>query len=87
MQVVTPNPFTSGAAKWNLLAGYGEQRTLGFLQKLIKDHVKVQPKSGREALQTFTSGTGDVLLSYENEAITAQKKGQDVDYMIPTRRS
>ena len=83
VQVVTPNPFTSGAAKWNLLAGYGKQKDLGYLQKLIKDHVKVQPKSGREALQTFTSGTGDVLLSYENEAITAQKKGQDVDYTIP----
>jgi sulfate/thiosulfate-binding protein len=83
VQVVTPNPFTSGAAKWNLLAGYGKQRDLGYLQKLIKGHVKVQPKSGREALQTFTSGTGDVLLSYENEAITAQKKGQDVDYTIP----
>ena len=82
-EVVTPNPFTSGAAKWNLLAGYGKQGDVGYLQKLIKDHVKVQPKSGREALQTFTSGTGDVLLSYENEAITAQKKGQDVDYTIP----
>ena len=49
----------------------------------LTQHVKVQPKSGREALQTFTSGTGDVLLSYENEAITAQKKGQSVDYVIP----
>ena len=83
VEVVTPNPFTSGAAKWNLLAGYGKQGDVGYLQKLIKDHVKVQPKSGREALQTFTSGTGDVLLSYENEAVTAQKKGQDVDYTIP----
>jgi sulfate/thiosulfate-binding protein len=83
VQVVTPNPFTSGAAKWNLLAGYGKQGDIGYLEKLIKGHVKVQPKSGREALQTFTSGTGDVLLSYENEAITAQKKGQDVDYTIP----
>jgi hypothetical protein len=38
---------------------------------------------GREALQNFTSGTGDVLISYENEAITARKKGQKVDYVIP----
>ena len=83
VKVVTPNPFTSGAAKWNLLAGYGKQRDIGYLRKLITQHVDVQPKSGREALQTFDGGTGDVLLSYENEAITAQKKGQDVDYVIP----
>ena len=53
------------------------------MAELIKDHVKVQDKSGREALQNFTSGNGDVLLSYEYEATTAQKKGQDVDYVVP----
>jgi sulfate/thiosulfate transport system substrate-binding protein len=87
VQVLTPNPFTSGAAKWNILAAYGAKgggsTGLGFVQELLTKHVKVQDKSGREALQDFTSGNGDVLLSYENEAITAQKKGQDVDYVIP----
>ena len=82
VQVVTPNPFTSGAAKWNLLGAYAHGG-LGYVEKLIKDHVPVQPKSGREALQTFTSGEGDVLLSYEYEAVTAQKKGEDVDVVIP----
>jgi sulfate transport system substrate-binding protein len=82
IQVVTPNPFTSGAAKWNLLAAVGA-KGLPYVDKLLTQHVKVQPKSGREALQTFTQGQGDVLISYENEAITAQKKGQDVDYVIP----
>ena len=82
VQVVTPNPFKSGAAKWNLLAAYGA-KGLGYVRTLLTQHVKVQPKSGREALQTFTEGQGDVLLSYENEAITARKKGQDVDYVIP----
>ena len=53
------------------------------MQKLITEHVEVQPKSGREALQTFTGGKGDVLISYEYEATTAQKKGQSVDYVIP----
>jgi sulfate transport system substrate-binding protein len=89
--VLTPNPFTSGAAKWNLLAGYGAkseggknpQAGLDYLRELITKHVKVQDKSGREALQTFTSGTGDVLLSYEYEATTARKKGEDVDYVTP----
>ena len=87
VQVLTPNPFTSGAAKWNILAAYGAKGGgadgLSFVKELLTKHVKVQDKSGREALQDFTSGNGDVLLSYENEAITAQKKGQDVDYVIP----
>ncbi|HYF26957.1 MAG TPA: extracellular solute-binding protein [Baekduia sp.] len=82
VEVVTPNPFTSGAAKWNLLGAYAHGG-LDYVRKLITEHVEVQPKSGREALQTFTQGEGDVLLSYEYEATTAQKKGQDVDYVIP----
>ena len=91
IKVLTPNPFTSGAAKWNIMAAYGAksgggenaQAGLDYLRQLITKHVVVQDKSGREALQNFTSGTGDVLISYENEAITAQKKGQKVDYVIP----
>ena len=75
VKVVTPNPFTSGAAKWNLL-GAVAHGGIGYVEKLIKDHVSVQPKSGREALQTFTGGEGDVLLSYEYEATTAIKKGE-----------
>jgi sulfate transport system substrate-binding protein len=82
IKVVTPNPFTSGAAKWNLLGAYAHGG-LDYVRKLITEHVDVQPKSGREALQTFTGGTGDVLLSYEYEATTAQKKGEDVEYVIP----
>ena len=91
VEVLTPNPFSSGAAKWNLLAGYGyasdggknPQAGLDYLTKLIKDHVKVQDKSGREALQNFLGGNGDVLLSYEYEAITANKNGEDLEYAIP----
>ncbi len=82
VEVLTPNPFSSGAAKWNLLAAYGAN-DLDYVRELINDHVKVQDKSGREALQNFLSGSGDVLLSYEYEAITAQKKGEAVDYVIP----
>jgi sulfate/thiosulfate-binding protein len=91
VQVLTPNPFTSGAAKWNLLGAYGAksdggknpQAGLAYLKDLLTKHVKVQDKSGRDALNTFTSGTGDVLLSYEYEATTAQKKGEKVDYVTP----
>jgi sulfate/thiosulfate transport system substrate-binding protein len=91
LEVLTPNPFSSGAAKWNLLAGYGwaskggtdPQAGLDYVRKLITEHVKVQDKSGREALQNFIGGNGDVLLSYEYEAITANKNGEDLDYVIP----
>ena len=91
VEVLTPNPFSSGAAKWNLLAAYGqaggadgdEEAGLAYVSRLINDHVKVQDKSGREALQNFLAGSGDVLLSYEYEAITAQKKGEEVDFVIP----
>jgi sulfate/thiosulfate-binding protein len=89
-EVIEPNPFTSGGAKWNIMAAYGAQLEAGkseaqakdYLTKLF-DHVPVLDKSAREALQTFTSGKGDVLLSYENEAILAQQKGEDVDYVVP----
>ena len=65
-----------------LEAGKTEQEGKEYLRELI-DHVPVQDKSAREALQTFVGGKGDVLLAYENEAITAQQKGEKVDYVIP----
>jgi sulfate/thiosulfate-binding protein len=90
VEVITPNPYTSGGAKWNIMAAYGAQLEQGktedqakaYLGKLF-DHVPVLDKSAREALQTFTAGKGDVLLAYENEALTAQAKGEDVDYVVP----
>jgi sulfate/thiosulfate transport system substrate-binding protein len=90
VQVIEPNPFSSGGARWNVMAAYGAQikqgktpdQALAYLGQFFK-HVAVQDKSARDALQTFTSGKGDVLVSYENEAITAQQKGKAVDYVIP----
>jgi sulfate/thiosulfate transport system substrate-binding protein len=90
VQVIEPNPFTSGGARWNVMAAYGAQIKEGktpaeadaYLQQLFK-HVVVQDKSARDALQTFTSGKGDVMIAYENEAITAQQKGKAVDYVTP----
>jgi sulfate transport system substrate-binding protein len=91
VEVLTPNPFSSGAAKWNLLAAYGQaggssgdtEAGLAYVEELITEHVKVQDKSGREALQNFLGGNGDVLLSYEYEAITANKQGEELEYVIP----
>jgi sulfate/thiosulfate-binding protein len=90
VEVIEPNPFTSGGAKWNIMAAYGAQLKQGksedeakaYLKDLF-DHVPVQDKSAREALQTFIGGKGDVLLSYENEAIAAQQAGEDVEYVVP----
>jgi len=90
VEVIEPNPFTSGGAKWNIMAAYGAQLKLGktdaeakaYLKDLF-DHVPVQDKSARDALQTFVGGKGDVLLSYENEAIAAQQAGEAVDYVVP----
>ncbi|MFL5869170.1 MAG: sulfate ABC transporter substrate-binding protein [Thermoleophilaceae bacterium] len=88
VDVITPNPFTSGGAKWNIMAAYGAQGSgsqgLAYLSKLFKN-VSVLDKSAREAGQTFSSGKGDVLIAYENEAITAQQKGEKVDYVIPDK--
>src|SRR4051812_34076429 len=90
VQVIEPNPFTSGGARWNVMAAYGaqiqqgktEQQATAYLGQLFKN-VAAQDKSARDALQTFSSGKGDVLISYENEAIAAKDKGLDVDYVIP----
>jgi sulfate/thiosulfate transport system substrate-binding protein len=90
IEVIEPNPFTSGGARWNVMAAYGAQRKQGnsheqaveYLGELFK-HVSVQDKSARESLQTFTGGKGDVLLAYENEAILAKEKGEELDYVVP----
>ena len=90
VEVITPNPFTSGGAKWNIMAAYGAQiaqgktkaEALAYIDALF-ENVPVQNKSAREALQTFSAGKGDVLIAYENEAILAQKAGQDIDFVIP----
>ena len=90
VDVITPNPFTSGGAKWNIMAAYGAQIEQGKSDKQAQQYlgdllgnVSVQDKSAREALQTFSGGKGDVLIAYENEAIAAQQAGEDIDYVIP----
>ena len=90
VEVIEPNPFTSGGARWNVMAAYGSQIAQGrsdeeaqeFLKQLF-DNVTVQDKSARDSLNTFSSGKGDVLLAYENEAIAAKRKGIELDYVVP----
>ena len=90
VQVLTPNPFTSGSARWNIMAAYGAQLKEGkspaeaqtYLKAMFKNVVS-QDSSARNALQTFLAGRGDALIGYENEAIADQKKGSPVEYVIP----
>jgi len=90
VSVITPNPFTSGGATWNIMAAYGqvienggtEDEALQFVSDMLAN-TAVQDASASDALETFTSGEGDVLLSYENEAVRAQNAGEEVDYVVP----
>jgi sulfate/thiosulfate-binding protein len=90
VQVLTPNPFTSGSARWNVMAAYGAQLKEGktpaqgqeYLKSLFHNVVS-QDSSARNALQTFLAGRGDALIDYEDEAISDMKKGAAIEYVIP----
>jgi sulfate transport system substrate-binding protein len=88
--VITPNVFSSGSAKWNLMAAYGAEIEQGktaaqantYLSQLLHNAV-AQPSSASAALQTFLSGQGDVLLDYESDALYAKSKGEAIDIVTP----
>ena len=91
VKIVTPNPSSSGAARWNILAAWAHVTGNGgtdaeaeaFLARLFENTVAL-PGSGRDATTAFTGGTGDVFITYENEAILARQKQGDVfDYIVP----
>ena len=90
VQVVFPNPFSSGGARWDVMAAYGGELRAGktpkeaiaYLKQLFQHNVS-QDTSGRNALNTFLSGKGDVLLDYESDAQLAQAQGKPVYYLIP----
>lgn len=90
VEIVTPNPASSGAARWNALAAYGqvianggtEAEAEAYVQAFF-DNVVALPGSGRDATTAFINGTGNVLMAYENEAILARQNDQGFDYIIP----
>jgi sulfate/thiosulfate transport system substrate-binding protein len=90
VKIITPNPASSGSAKWNILAAYGhvlanggsEADAKAYLKKFF-GNVAALPGSGRDATTAFQGGNGDVLLSYEDEAILARQSGADFDYLVP----
>jgi sulfate/thiosulfate-binding protein len=90
VEIITPNPATSGGAKWNIMAAYGSQiaagkspdEALDFVAEIISN-TSVLDDSARDSLQTFANGKGDVLIGYENEAIQAKEEGVELEYIIP----
>ena len=91
VKVITPNPASSGSAKWNILAawahaedapGGSDAKAQEFVTKLLHNTVAL-PGSGSDALASFLAGNGDVLLAYENDSIEAKAAGDDVDYIVP----
>jgi sulfate/thiosulfate transport system substrate-binding protein len=90
VDVVFPNPFSSGGARWDVMAAYGamkregktDKQAVAYLKQLFQHNVS-QDTSARNALNTFLSGRGDVLLDYESDAKLAQSQGKPVYYLIP----
>jgi sulfate/thiosulfate-binding protein len=90
VQVITPNPFTSGGARWNIMAAYGSEIKEGktpaqatqYLSTLFHN-VPVQDDKASAALQTFMGGKGDVLLAYEQDALLAKQSGEKLDIVYP----
>ena len=90
IKIITPNPASSGSARWNILAAYHqvvanggtEAEAEAYLTKFF-NHVAALPGSGRDATNAFLEGSGNVLISYENEAILARQSGEDFDYIVP----
>jgi sulfate transport system substrate-binding protein len=90
IQIVTPNPASSGSARWNALAAWGQVIAAGGTEDQAKDYITKLynnavslPASGRDATTAFLGGTGDVFLTYENEAILAKQSGEALDWVLP----
>jgi sulfate/thiosulfate transport system substrate-binding protein len=90
VEIITPNPASSGSAKWNILSAWAHVTGAGgsdaeaeqFVSKLLQNTIAL-PASGRDATTAFSEGNGDVLISYENEAILARQSGEPFDYVVP----
>ena len=96
LEILTPNPKTSGGAMWNILAMYGAARrgyvagvpkndeaaAQAFVGAVLKN-VTVMDKGARESITNYEQGVGDVIITYENEILVGQKGGQDYEMVIP----
>src|SRR5580704_5107248 len=92
VKIVTPDPISSGSARWNLLAAYEAQIDQGssaaaantYINALIKNVIS-EPSSGSKALSAFIAGTGNVLLAYESDALNAFVSGQKIQIVQPAQ--
>jgi sulfate/thiosulfate-binding protein len=96
LEILTPNPKTSGGAMWNILALYGaakrghvagytgdEAGAQDFLLAVL-NNVTVMDKGARESITNFEKGIGDVAITYENEVLVGQQAGQTYELVLPT---
>ena len=96
LEVLTPNPKTSGGAMWNVLALYGAAKrghvegvtaddagAQDFLLSVLKN-VTVMDKGARESITNFEKGVGDVAITYENEVMVGQQAGQNYQLILPS---
>jgi sulfate/thiosulfate-binding protein len=95
LNVLTPDPKTSGGAQWNINAIYGaalrgfagvakddKPAAQGFLMSVLRN-VSIMDKGARESITNFEKGVGDVAITYENEVLVARLTGQNYDYVVP----
>lgn len=96
LEILTPNPKTSGGAMWNILSLYGaaqrgyvegvpagdDAAAQAFLEAVL-GNVLVMDKGARESITNFEKGVGDVAITYENEILVAQKGGQTYEMVLP----
>ena len=96
LEILTPNPKTSGGAMWNILALYGavqrghvasysadDAGAQDFLLGVLQN-VTVMDKSARDSIVNFEKGVGDVAITYENEVLVGRQAGQTYELVLPT---
>lgn len=96
VEVLTPNPKTSGGAMWNILALYGaalrghvpgvekgDRRGAEKFLSAVLGRVKIMDAGARESILTFERGVGDAAITYENEVLAAVKAGKSHEYVVP----
>jgi sulfate transport system substrate-binding protein len=95
LNVLTPDPNTSGGAKWNIAAMYGaalrgqagtskdDPAAAARFLKAVFRNVTIMDKGARESITNFEKGVGDVAVTYENEVLVGRQSGQTYDYIIP----
>ena len=96
LEILTPNPKTSGGAMWNILGLYGaaqrghvegftadEAGAQDFLLSVLQN-VTVMDKSARDSIVNFEKGIGDVAITYENEVLVGRQAGQTYELVLPS---